>query len=53
MTNKPATERAWDVIVRQADPDYERKRHKEIEYEFSNGRQFTADRDKRPPYDGA
>lgn len=51
MANKPATERAWDVMVRQADPDYDRKVRKETEFEFSNGRTFTADRSRRHPYD--
>lgn len=50
MANKPAVERSWDAMVRQADPDYERKLANEVEFEFSNGRQFKADRRKRFPY---
>lgn len=50
MANKPAIERSWEVMVRQADPDYERKLAKEVEFEFSNDRKFVADRRKRFPY---
>lgn len=50
MANKPAVERSWDSMVRQTDPDFERKKRTETEYEFTR-RKFTADRDKRFPYD--
>lgn len=37
-------------MVRQADPDYDRKRRQETEYVFTRDRQFKADRDNRWPY---
>lgn len=50
MSNNPAVERSYEVMVRQADPDYDRKLHNEVEVKFSNGREFRADRSKRFPY---
>jgi hypothetical protein len=43
------TSRPWLVLVTQADPNFERDKHYEIEYEFS-GRRFCADRSKRGAY---
>lgn len=51
MANKRAIERSWEVMVRQADPDYDRAVHNELEFEFSRGRKFYADRPRRFPYD--
>jgi hypothetical protein len=39
----------WLSLVTQADPNFERDKHHEIEYEFS-GRWFYADRSKRGAY---
>ena len=43
------TDRPWLVLVSQADPNFARDKHREIEYEFS-GRRFYADRSKRGAY---
>ena len=43
------TDRPWLVLVNQADSNFARDRHHEIEYEFS-GRRFYADRSKRGAY---
>jgi hypothetical protein len=43
------SDRPWLVLVNQADPNFARDRHHEIEYEFS-GRRFFADRSKRGAY---
>ena len=43
------TARPWLVLITQADPNFERGKHHEIEYEFS-GRRFYADRSKRGAY---
>ena len=40
----------FKVLVQRADPDFERARRKEREYEFSNGRVFEANPDNRGPY---
>jgi hypothetical protein len=37
------------AMVNQSDPDFERRKHREVEYEFS-ARVFTADPYKRGPY---
>jgi hypothetical protein len=42
-------DRPWLVLVNQADPNFARDQHHEIEYEFS-GRRFYADRSKRGAY---
>jgi hypothetical protein len=42
-------DRPWLVLVTQADPNFQRDKHREIEYEFS-GRRFDADRSKRGAY---
>jgi hypothetical protein len=44
-----STDRPWLVLVSQADPNFPRDKHHEIEYEFS-GRRFFADRSKRGAY---
>lgn len=41
--------RPWLVMVAQADPNFQRDKHHEIEYEFT-GRRFFADRSKRGAY---
>jgi hypothetical protein len=46
-----STSRPWLVLVAQADPNFARDKHHEIEYEFS-GRFFYADRSKRGAYSG-
>lgn len=38
------------ALVSQADPDFERRKHREVEYEF-NGRAFLADPYIRGAYD--
>ena len=38
-------------IVRETDPNLDRDRKREIEYEMSNGRKFRGDPSKRGPYD--
>ena len=43
------SDRPWLVLATQADPDFARDKHHEIEYEFS-GRRFYADRSKRGAY---
>lgn len=39
----------YERIVRQSDPDWQRDKHNETEYEFSR-RRFNADRSKRGAY---
>jgi hypothetical protein len=46
------------TLVHKADPDYQRDKRNEIEYDFSGigsgkGRIFTTDRSKRWPYPGS
>ena len=43
------TSRPWLVLVTQADPNFERDKHHEIEYEFT-GRWFYADPYNRGAY---
>ena len=45
-----STARPWLVLVTQADPNFARDKHHEIEYEFA-GRRFFADRSKRGAYE--
>lgn len=40
----------WKALVLRRDPDFERDKRSEREYEFSNGRTFRADPAKRGPY---
>ncbi len=41
----------YDVLVRRADPNFERERHRELQYDFPKpGRFFYADPDKSGPY---
>lgn len=40
----------WKWVVLQHDPDLERDRHNELEYRFSNGREFRANPAKRGAY---
>ena len=50
ITNRVThTDRPWLVLVNQADPNFARDQHHEIEYEFS-GRRCYADRSKRGAY---
>lgn len=37
-------------LVLKADPDWQRAKTRETEYEFSNGRVFEANPDRRGPY---
>jgi len=37
------------VLVVRADPDFQRLKHRQLEYEFSNRRRFYADRDVGGP----
>jgi hypothetical protein len=48
-TKFPSTSRPWLTLITAADPNFERDRHHEIEYEFT-GRHFYADRSKRGAY---
>lgn len=49
-TGTRSVERTWKEIVVEADPDFEAEKRKETEYEFSNGRKFTANPAKRGAY---
>ncbi|MFA5951493.1 MAG: hypothetical protein WC807_14535 [Hyphomicrobium sp.] len=40
----------WKVLVLRHDPDWERDKRNEIEYEFSNGRVFRANPTTRGAY---
>lgn len=51
-TNTKSVERTWKSVVVAADPDFEAQKRREPEYEMSNGRVFTANRDLRFPYGG-
>ncbi len=39
----------YERLVREMDPDWQRDKHREVEYEFSR-RSFTADRTRRGAY---
>jgi hypothetical protein len=40
----------FKVLVQRADPDYEREKRDQVEFEFSNGRQFRHNPNTRGPY---
>jgi hypothetical protein len=40
----------WRALVARADPDHAKKKTREVEYEFSNGRRFVGNPDRRGPY---
>lgn len=40
----------WKALVLRKDPDFERDKRNEVEYQFSNGRTFRADPAKRGAY---
>ncbi|WP_213287577.1 hypothetical protein [Bradyrhizobium sp. sGM-13] len=40
----------WKVLVLRQDPDLERDKRNEIEYQFSNGRAFRGNPATRGPY---
>lgn len=50
-TGTKSSERTWKSVVVAADPDFEAQIRREPEYEYSNGRVFTANRANRFPYD--
>lgn len=58
-TGTKSRDRTWKSVVAEADPDFEAQKRREVEYDFSGagrsgqGRVFTANRDKRFPYDQA
>lgn len=41
----------WKALILRRDPDFERKKHDEVEYRFGNNREFRADPAKRGPYE--
>lgn len=51
MANKPGEVRTveynWRTVILQSDPDFYAKRKNELLFEFSNGRQFRGDPNKR------
>ena len=49
---KASFDKPFRNLVREADPDWERGRKREIEYEMSNGRKFAGDPARRGPYSG-
>ena len=55
MTVKPLTRTRsinipWRSFLNWREPDLEREKRKQLEYEFSNNRQFHADPSKRGAY---
>lgn len=40
----------FKVLVQRADPDYERDKRNQVEFEFSNGRVFKHNPNTRGPY---
>jgi hypothetical protein len=40
----------WLALVLRADPDFQREKRREVEYEFSSGRVMRADRSTRGAY---
>jgi hypothetical protein len=40
----------WKALVLKRDPDYEREKRDQLEYQFSNGREFRANPDNRGAY---
>ncbi len=49
-TGTRSNDRTWKSVVVAADPDFEAAKRREPEYEFSNGKVFTANRANRHPY---
>lgn len=49
-TGTKSVNRTFKSLVLQADPDFEREKRNETEYEFSNGRKFTANPATRGAY---
>jgi hypothetical protein len=41
----------WLTIVTRADPDWQSEQKKQLEFEFSNGRQFFHNPTTRGPYE--
>jgi hypothetical protein len=50
VTGTKSKERTWASLIRQADPDIEAQKRNEIEYKFSNGREFRGNPAKRGAY---
>ena len=40
----------WKVLILRHDPDWERDKRSELEYQFSNGREFRANPTTRGAY---
>jgi hypothetical protein len=53
-TGTKSVDRTWKSAVVAADPDFEAQKRREPEYEFSNGKVFSANRAPvyRAPYSG-
>ena len=42
-TRVVTVEKPWLALVNQADPEFQRRKHREVEYVTSSGRTFVAD----------
>lgn len=40
----------WRALIQRWDPDYEKERREQVEFRFSNGREFKHNPEKRGPY---
>lgn len=49
-TGTKSVNRTWKTLVLKADPDFEAQKRNEIEYEFSNKREFRANPATRGAY---
>lgn len=49
-TRVSSREFPWLALVSQADPDWQRRKHREVEYEASGGKVFYADPYRRGAY---
>lgn len=49
-TGTKSVDRTWKSVVVKADPDFEREKRNELEYKFSNGREFRGNVAKRGQY---
>jgi hypothetical protein len=40
----------WRALIQRWDPDYEKDKRDQVEFQFSNGRQFKHNPETRGPY---
>jgi hypothetical protein len=50
ITYTKSVDRTWISVVTSADPEFENEKRRELEYKFSNGREFRGEQHKRGQY---